>query len=105
MYGSESHSRPSRFLDEIPARLMEEIRPRMGTRSPWVSARPAQKKPLRQPEESIPFRLGQSVRHRKFGEGTVVNFEGAGEHARVQVNFDTTGTKWLVLAYANLETA
>ncbi len=103
MFGSESHNRPSRFLDEIPAQLLEEIRPRMGTRSPWVSARPAAGKPVRQPEQNIPFHLGQLVQHRKFGEGTVVNFEGAGEHARVQVNFHHAGPKWLVLAYANLE--
>ncbi len=104
MFGSESHSRPSRFLDEIPAQLIEEIRPRMGTRSPWVSARPAVASRgggLGEPGQ--PFRLGQTVRHRKFGEGTVVTFEGSGEHARVQVNFFDAGPKWLVLAYANLE--
>jgi DNA helicase-2/ATP-dependent DNA helicase PcrA len=105
MFGSESHCRPSRFLDEIPASLLEEIRPRMGIRSPYVSARPAAAKPVRQAAEDVPFRLGQAVLHRKFGEGTVVNFEGAGEHARVQVNFQHAGAKWLVLAYANLEPA
>jgi len=105
MFGSESHCRPSRFLDEIPAAQLEEIRPRLGTRNPWVSAQPSAAKPLRQASEGVPFRLGQSVRHRRFGEGTVVNFEGGGEHARVQVNFTEAGPKWLVLAYANLEPA
>jgi DNA helicase-2/ATP-dependent DNA helicase PcrA len=106
MFGSESHCRPSRFIDEVPARLLEEIRPRMGTRSPWVGARPAAAAArVRQPDQTTPFRLGQNVRHRKFGEGTVVNFEGSGEHARVQVNFIEAGAKWLVLAYANLESA
>jgi DNA helicase-2/ATP-dependent DNA helicase PcrA len=106
MFGSESHSRPSRFIDEVPARLLEEIRPRMGTRNPWVSARPAAATSrVRQPDQATPFRLGQNVRHRKFGEGTVINFEGSGEHARVQVNFLEAGPKWLVLAYANLESA
>ena len=46
--------------------------------------------------------LGQSVNHPKFGEGVVLNYEGDGPHARVQVNFDAVGSKWLVLAYANL---
>jgi DNA helicase-2/ATP-dependent DNA helicase PcrA len=105
MFGSESHCRPSRFLDEVPASLLEEIRPRMGTRSPYVSVRPTPARPVRQPEDDVPFQLGQPVRHRKFGEGTVVNFEGAGDHARVQVNFQQAGAKWLVLAYANLEPA
>jgi DNA helicase-2/ATP-dependent DNA helicase PcrA len=105
MFGSESHCRPSRFLDEVPSPLLEEIRPRMGTRNPYVSAKPAPARPVRQPEQEVPFRLGQTVQHRKFGEGTVVNFEGAGEHARVHVNFHRAGPKWLVLAYANLEPA
>jgi len=48
-------------------------------------------------------RLGQRVRHGKFGEGTVLDLEGQGSHARVQVNFERQGTKWLMLAYANLE--
>ena len=37
------------------------------------------------------------------GEGVVLNYEGSGEAARVQINFDQAGTKWLVMAYANLE--
>ena len=41
--------------------------------------------------------------HPKFGEGTVLAFEGAGEHARVHVNFCDAGPKWLVVAYARLE--
>ncbi len=49
------------------------------------------------------MRLGQRVRHGKFGEGIVLNSEGSGAHARVQVNFEHEGTKWLVVAYANLE--
>ena len=52
---------------------------------------------------SAPFRLGQAVMHPKFGEGTVLAFEGAGEHARVHVNFSDAGPKWLVVAYARLE--
>ena len=50
-----------------------------------------------------PFSLGQAVVHPKFGEGTVMAFEGAGEHTRVQVNFSNAGSKWLVLAYAKLQ--
>ncbi len=100
MFGSESHGRPSRFLDEIPEGLIEEIRPRVGISTPFVSARPS-----RAADPGLPFSLGQSVRHRKFGEGTVVSFEGSGEHARIQVNFHRAGSKWLVLAYANLERA
>jgi DNA helicase-2/ATP-dependent DNA helicase PcrA len=56
---------------------------------------------LAEPEGAV--RLGQRVRHGKFGEGVVLNCEGSGAHARVQVNFATCGTKWLVMSYANLE--
>jgi DNA helicase-2/ATP-dependent DNA helicase PcrA len=44
------------------------------------------------------------VAHGKFGEGTVVRFEGQGPHARVEVNFERAGSKWLVLEYARLQT-
>ena len=47
--------------------------------------------------------LGQRVYHQIFGEGVVLNFEGRGSSARVEVNFDTEGSKWLVLQYANLQ--
>ena len=48
-------------------------------------------------------RLGQRVKHGKFGEGIVLSYEGAGAHARVQINFEDSGAKWLVMSYANLE--
>jgi len=50
------------------------------------------------------FQLGQRVAHAKFGEGTVVQYEGHGQHTRVQVNFSSSGSKWLVVAYAKLQT-
>ncbi len=50
------------------------------------------------------YKLGQRVRHAKFGEGTIVNMEGSGEHSRLQVAFQGQGIKWLVAAYARLET-
>jgi len=103
MHGAESHSRPSRFIDEMPAELLREIRPRLSAKRPYVSARPAappRADKFRQQE--WPFRLGQRVQHNKFGEGTVLAFEGSGEHSRVQVNFSHAGSKWLVLAYAKL---
>jgi DNA helicase-2/ATP-dependent DNA helicase PcrA len=103
MFGSESHCRPSRFLDEIPAGLIEEIRPRMQVQRPWSSPRlPEYRKSSLGSDQGWPFRLGESVSHKKFGIGTVISFEGSGEHARVQVNFNRAGAKWLVLAYANL---
>jgi DNA helicase-2/ATP-dependent DNA helicase PcrA len=105
MHGSEKFCRPSRFIDEIPAKVLEEIRPRTSSRQPWVPARPS-RSPSAIPgltDQDWPFKLGQAVLHSKFGEGTVMSFEGSGEHTRVHVNFLHAGAKWLVLAYANLQ--
>jgi DNA helicase-2/ATP-dependent DNA helicase PcrA len=97
MHGVETFATPSRFLREIPPELIEEVRPAM------VVSRPIYRRSA--PAERIAggVRLGQRVRHGKFGEGIVLNSEGSGAHARVQVNFEASGTKWLVVAYANLE--
>jgi len=101
LHGSESYCMPSRFINEIPADLVEEIRPRIQVSRPYVSYAG------RQPMESQPqgLGLGQRVQHAKFGDGVVLNYEGQGAHARVQVNFESAGTKWLVVAYANLQPA
>jgi DNA helicase-2/ATP-dependent DNA helicase PcrA len=101
MFGSENFCRPSRFIDEMPSRLIEEIRPRISSSRPYQPARPSSGRGL--VDDRWPFSLGQAVTHAKFGEGTVLAFEGSGEHTRVQVNFPRAGTKWLVLSYAKLQ--
>ena len=65
--------------------------------------RPAVRRPGAVTGSEAPIKLGQRVRHGKFGEGVVMNYEGTGPHARVQVNFEYEGSKWLVMSYANLE--
>jgi DNA helicase-2/ATP-dependent DNA helicase PcrA len=103
MHGSENFCRPSRFIDELPEGLLEEVRPRMAASRPYQSARPSSRgRTSSIPDNAWPFRLGEAVLHPKFGEGTVLAFEGSGEHTRVQVNFPAAGPKWLVLAYARL---
>ena len=97
MHGAQNYCRPSRFIDEMPAELVEEVRPGISSNRPYRAPHPAAA------ESAAPFRLGQAVLHPKFGEGTVLAFEGAGEHARVHVNFSAAGPKWLVVAYARLE--
>jgi DNA helicase-2/ATP-dependent DNA helicase PcrA len=101
LFGTETYCLPSRFIDEIPKELLDEVRPRPGISQPRV---PAYAAPGKVPEQAPGgLRLGQHVRHRKFGDGVVLNCEGQGSNARVQVNFSSAGTKWLVLSYANLE--
>jgi DNA helicase-2/ATP-dependent DNA helicase PcrA len=105
MFGSQNYNRPSRFLKEIPSELIEEIRPRMQAQPSWASRKaPEYKTPTSNIKQDWPFQLGANVSHKKFGVGTVISYEGSGEHARVQVNFHRAGAKWLVLAYANLST-
>ena len=100
VFGTETYCLPSRFLDEIPKALIDEIRPRPGVSMPGRAASTASASL----KESVGgLHLGQHVRHQKFGDGVVTNCEGQGSSARVQVNFSTAGSKWLVLAYANLE--
>ena len=101
LYGSETYSLPSRFIDEIPKDLIDEVRPRPGISS--ARAAPAGNANVYPDADAGALRLGQHVHHQKFGEGVVMNCEGQGSNARVQVNFSHAGTKWLVLAYANLE--
>ena len=101
LHGNDIFNPPSRFLREIPKDLIDEIRPRAQTNIPYN--RKDFNETKAEFEEEIGIALGQKVKHKKFGEGIVLNYEGSGDSARVQVNFDDSGTKWLVMAYANLE--
>ncbi|WJW75477.1 DNA helicase II [Thiohalobacter sp. IOR34] len=106
LHGSESYALPSRFLREIPGELIEEIRPQVSVRRPLSAAGGSSGLREAPPQAAGgSLQLGQQVRHPKFGEGVVLNYEGQGAHARVQVNFSQAGAKWLVVAYANLEMA
>ncbi|MCW8947621.1 MAG: ATP-binding domain-containing protein, partial [Sedimenticola sp.] len=98
LHGSESYPMPSRFLREIPVDLVREVR-----------SRPQISRPAYAPaatgfaSHESGYQLGQRVLHAKFGEGVVLNAEGQGGSARVHVNFEQVGAKWLVVAYANLQ--
>ncbi|HET7921655.1 MAG TPA: 3'-5' exonuclease, partial [Gammaproteobacteria bacterium] len=99
LHGVENYGVPSRFLRELPAGVVEEVRPRVQVSRPFAgSAAPAAS--LNRSAGGLA--LGQRVQHPSFGEGVVLDCEGSGAHARVQVNFKNAGPKWLVLGYANL---
>jgi ATP-dependent DNA helicase UvrD/PcrA len=100
MHGSDYYPRPSRFISEIPTELINEVRLGGATVSQEIFSRARETL-----QEEGDFSLGQRVVHMRFGEGVVLNLEGSGSHARVQVNFEQAGSKWLVLAYAGLQTA
>ena len=105
LHGQDMFGVPSRFLREIPPALLREVRPKV---QPVRASLPPRQRPVYGHASLAPavgVAIGQSVTHAKFGAGTVIDIEGDGPHARVQVNFDDAGSKWLVLAYANLQPA
>lgn len=101
IHGQDNYNVPSRFLREIPRELLHEVRPKVQV-SRTASLGAARGGPVHGVVEAAPIKLGANVEHPKFGSGVVVDYEGAGAHARVQVQFDDVGAKWLVMAYANL---
>ncbi|HEX9810521.1 MAG TPA: DNA helicase II [Burkholderiales bacterium] len=102
LHGSEHYTSPSRFLGEIDQSLIRELRAQPVLTRPRATTG-ADASGTADGPASPGMRLGSRVRHDTFGEGVVVNYEGAGAHARVQVNFENNGAKWLVLAYARLQ--
>jgi DNA helicase-2/ATP-dependent DNA helicase PcrA len=121
LHGQLRYHVPSRFIDELPRDLVAWLSPRRQrayapavdvdvaewgarvTAPAWVEAKPL---PSRGEAPAGPaWRVGQSVRHARFGVGVIVDAEGRGSDARVQVNFRDAGVKWLALEYAKLEAA
>lgn len=112
LHGQTRYGMKSRFLEELPATAVKWLTPRQpvgggGRFGQWHDAgvRPAAPSapPARAPSHGV--RIGQAVRHTRFGEGVVINLEGSGDDARAQVNFGPVGVKWLALAVAKLTPA
>jgi DNA helicase-2/ATP-dependent DNA helicase PcrA len=103
LHGQVRYGIPSRFLNEIPEELLKRLNAtaspsRMAQAETYQShaPRPSQK-------DALPWKIGQSVSHSKFGQGVVVSYEGSSNDLRIQVNFGREGLKWLALEYAKLE--
>lgn len=111
MHGQETFNRPSRFIQEIPSELIEEVRLNASVSRPMTSKNDYNNSSNSkfspnsvQMDDGTPkLYIGQQVRHQSFGEGIVLNCEGTGPKARIQVNFENVGMKWLVLGFAKLE--
>ena len=93
MHGKEVYHRASRFLHEIPVEFIDEIRFRTKV------SRPQTFNSTYQPEAQGGFRIGQEVKHRIFGSGTVIDCEGDGSDMKVKVRFENVGTKMLIASY------
>jgi len=119
LHGQTRYNLPSRFLDEIPPGLLKWLTPRFAEkRKPVVShftAGSFTRAPRRDPRfggapagtggAASGFRIGQNVVHARFGAGVIVDAEGQGNDARVQVNFGRQGVKWLAVSVAKLQAA
>ena len=110
LYGLEKNNPPSRFIREIPANLMQEVRIKSTITRPVASASASgnstgypRKKRLSEDIADAPYRLGQRVRHAKFGEGVILDCEGTGGNAQIHVKFADVGEKRLMMQYAKLE--
>ncbi len=111
LHGQTSYGRVSSFLRELPEELLHWITPRVVPRSSYAPAYASYSSqtapadyaaPAPRPADASGWRIGQNVEHAKFGEGVVLNVEGSGTDARVQVQFRKAGSKWLSLEYAKL---
>ncbi|PKO24285.1 MAG: DNA helicase II, partial [Betaproteobacteria bacterium HGW-Betaproteobacteria-8] len=103
LHGQVRYGIPSRFLDEIPEELLKRLNAtaspsRMAQADAYQNHTPAPSQ-----KDALPWKIGQSVAHSKFGQGVVVSYEGNSNDLRVQVNFGREGLKWLALEYAKLE--
>ncbi|MDP2248334.1 MAG: 3'-5' exonuclease, partial [Nitrosomonadales bacterium] len=106
LHGQVRYGIPSRFLDEIPEELLKRLNAKPVAKSGQdYNAMPnvmsAQQSGSQ--KQAMPWKIGQSVAHAKFGQGVVVSYEGNANDMRVQVNFGRDGLKWLALEYAKLE--
>ena len=106
LHGQTRYNIPSRFLEEIPGELMKWLTPRFSKRKEFVwGAAKKEQSVFKKARDTGGFRIGQNVVHPKFGSGIIVDAEGQGSEARVQVNFGNLGVKWLALSVAKLQAA
>ncbi|MEO7402571.1 MAG: UvrD-helicase domain-containing protein, partial [Burkholderiales bacterium] len=106
LHGQTRYGVASRFVDELPKGVLKWLTQQRGRHlddRAWASAGPPAGFKPRETAPGSPYRIGQSVKHAKFGEGVIVNAEGAGSDAKLQINFGPSGLKWLALEYAKLE--
>lgn len=109
LHGQVNYGIASSFLRELPDNLLHWLSPRIAQRNRFAPSFAPQfdspaAAPVQRPASASDsgWRIGQAVFHTKFGEGMIVNLEGSGADARVQVNFRKAGVKWLALEYAKL---
>ncbi|MDY3123723.1 MAG: DNA helicase II [[Actinobacillus] rossii] len=101
LYGKEERHIPSRFINELPEECIQAVRLR-GTVTRAYNQSAVNAKRVFESDETA-WKTGQKVRHEKFGQGTVINVEGAENNTRLQIAFQGNGIKWLIAHLAKLE--
>lgn len=99
LYGREVYHRPSRFIREIPKEYLNEVRLKTEISRPVISSNASASSSKLEFTNDSGFQVGDRVKHKKFGEGMVLAYEGSGQHARIHVNFKDTGNKWLIASF------
>lgn len=97
LFGYEMYSIPSRFLDEIPQELTRTLKPSEEAVMKVIA------EVVREYDRDYGFKVGDQVKHPKWGCGTIVKTLGKGSDMRVTVRFDTGLEKTLMLDYVKLE--
>jgi len=132
LFGSTQYNPPSRFLDEIPSELVEHMgegrrtsgrasyRSDSGRRESWTAwnermadagrerivdaaLNAGQRQAASTGAETMGLRMGDDVRHAKFGDGVIIMIEGDGDKAEAVVRFPDVGEKRLLLAWSPLQ--
>ncbi len=99
LHGSYNYLMPSRFISEIPDELLESVKSDNYQHVKSKNVIPMRKKD----DHKHGFKIGQRVKHQKFGSGVVLSYEGEDDNLKLYINFEDYGSKWLVLTYAHLE--
>ncbi|MGB7814887.1 MAG: UvrD-helicase domain-containing protein [Methylotenera sp.] len=104
LHGQVRYGIPSRFLDEIPETLLKRLNTKPAPRPQYANTStqsPSSATPFN--NSAYPYRIGQGVRHAKFGDGVVVSYEGNAGNLAIKINFGREGLKTLAMEYAKLE--
>ncbi|AZI14058.1 DNA helicase II [Avibacterium paragallinarum] len=102
LYGKEERHLPSRFIEELPKECIQEVRLR-GTVTRAYNRAAVGALNTSSTQNDSGWKMGQKVKHAKFGNGTIINVEGSDNNTRLQIAFQGEGIKWLIATLANLE--
>jgi DNA helicase-2/ATP-dependent DNA helicase PcrA len=99
LHGSYNYLMPSRFINEIPSELLDSVKSDnyQYKKSKKISSFKSST------NNNAGLKVGQRVKHQKFGNGVVLSYEGEDDNLKLYINFEDYGSKWLVLTYAHLE--